>query len=61
MQDINRTFTPSQADTSKFPSEASLKVKQPFTEPKLSFIVPKLVKQGSVEEITAGFFGSFYP
>ena len=35
--------------------------KQSFVEPKLVFVRPKLVKQGTVEEITAGFFGSFYP
>ena len=35
--------------------------KLPFVEPKLAFVQPKLVKQGKVEEITAGFFGNFYP
>ncbi|MFC1996051.1 lasso RiPP family leader peptide-containing protein [Chloroflexota bacterium] len=37
------------------------KEKQPFVEPKLEFIEPKLVKHGDVKDITAGFFGSFYP
>lgn len=35
--------------------------KKKFTEPKLKFVEPKLNKMGSVEEITAGFFGPFYP
>ena len=35
--------------------------KLPFTEPKLTFVEPKLVKQGGLEEITAGFFGTFSP
>ena len=41
--------------------EASTEGKRPFTEPRLTFVMPKLVKQGSVSEITAGFFGPFYP
>jgi hypothetical protein len=35
--------------------------KQPFVEPKLQFIEPKLVKHGDVKDITAAFFGTFYP
>ena len=35
--------------------------KQPFTEPRLTFIEPKLVKHGDVADVTAGFFGAFYP
>ncbi len=36
-------------------------VKKSFTEPKLTFIEPKLTKQGDATEITAGFFGPFSP
>ncbi|TLD42027.1 MAG: hypothetical protein JETT_1736 [Candidatus Jettenia ecosi] len=32
-----------------------------FTEPKLTFIEPKLTKHGDATEITGGFFGSFAP
>jgi len=32
-----------------------------FSEPKLTFIKPKLTKQGSVAEITGQFIGSFHP
>ena len=35
--------------------------KPPFVEPRLTFVEPKLKKHGEVKEITAGFFGSFYP
>lgn len=35
--------------------------KRPFVEPKLIWIEPKLVKQGDVTNVTAGFFGTFYP
>jgi hypothetical protein len=32
-----------------------------FVAPKLTFVVPKLVKHGDVSDVTAGFFGTFYP
>ena len=35
--------------------------KLPFTEPKLTFLEPKLVKRGDVADVTAGFIGSFSP
>lgn len=35
--------------------------KQPFVDPKLTFIEPKLVKQGQLENVTAGFAGTFSP
>jgi hypothetical protein len=41
--------------------KAEAKKRQPFVEPKLTFVEPRLVKHGSVEKITAGFFGTFYP
>jgi hypothetical protein len=34
--------------------------KQPFIEPKLTYVAPKLVKHGDVTELT-GFFGPFSP
>ena len=33
---------------------------KPFIEPKLTFIKPKLVKRGRLEQVT-GFFGTFSP
>lgn len=41
----------------------STRAKRPFTEPKLAFIKPKLVKAGKIGEHTAGtpFFGTFSP
>jgi len=33
--------------------------KQPWQEPKLVFVEPKLTKHGQLEEVTAGFFGTF--
>lgn len=35
------------------------KSKAPFTPPKLTFVTPKLTKQGSVEKLTAGIIGTF--
>ena len=35
--------------------------KKPFEEPKLTFVEPKLTKQGDATKITCGFFGSFSP
>ena len=35
--------------------------KEPWQEPKLAFIEPKLTKHGRLEELTAGFFGGFTP
>ena len=36
-------------------------VKQPFVAPKLTFVKPELVRQGSLADVTAGFFGTFIP
>ncbi len=36
-------------------------VKQPFTPPKLTFVAPKLTKQGTVKDLTAGLLGTFSP
>ncbi|GJQ58030.1 MAG: hypothetical protein SCALA701_08310 [Candidatus Scalindua sp.] len=35
--------------------------KKSFTNPKLTFVEPKLTKQGDATKITAGFFGAFSP
>lgn len=35
--------------------------KKPFTEPKLTFIEPKLTKHGDATKITGQFFGTFTP
>ena len=35
--------------------------KQPFIAPKLTFVKPELVRQGSLADVTAGFFGTFIP
>jgi hypothetical protein len=44
------------------PSEApSAPGKQPWQEPKLTFIEPKLTKHGKLEEVTGAFFGGFTP
>jgi len=36
-------------------------LKKPFTSPKLTFVEPKLTKQGDATELTAGSFGGFSP
>jgi hypothetical protein len=35
--------------------------KEPWQEPKRAFIEPKLTTHGSIEEVTASFFGGFTP
>jgi hypothetical protein len=41
------------------PTEAG---KQPWQDPKLAFVKPKLTKHGSLKEVTGdGFFGGFSP
>jgi hypothetical protein len=35
--------------------------KQPWQEPKLTFVEPKLTKHGNLEEVTSAFFGGFTP
>lgn len=32
-----------------------------WQEPKLRFVEPKLTEQGSVKDLTGGFFGTFSP
>jgi hypothetical protein len=34
---------------------------QPWEEPKLTFVEPKLTKHGTLEEVTTAFFGGFTP
>ena len=57
MMDKQRT----RPEESSQSTEMRVESKAPFEEPKLEYVPPKLVKQASVEEVTAGFFGSFYP
>jgi hypothetical protein len=40
--------------------ETNPTAKQPFVKPKLTFVRPKIVKHGSITELT-GFFGAFSP
>lgn len=35
--------------------------KKRFEEPKLTYVKPKLNKQGKVSQVTQSFFGSFSP
>ena len=35
--------------------------KEPWQEPKLAFIEPKLTTHGKLDEVTAGFLGGFTP
>ena len=44
-------------DTPASPAAA----KQPFVAPKLTYVKPELVRQGSLSDVTAGFFGTFIP
>ena len=35
--------------------------KQPWQEPKLAFVEPKLTPHGDLKQVTGGFFGTFIP
>ena len=50
-------------DSQEAKSLDSSQTKKPFTEPKLTFIEPKLTKYGDATKVTAGngFFGPFSP
>lgn len=50
------SFTPAPPPTDVPPQENE---KAPFIPPKLTFVTPKLTKQGSVEQLTAGIIGTF--
>lgn len=47
-------------DESQGDSQVDSETKRPFVNPKLTFVEPKLVKQGKLERLT-GFFGTFSP
>jgi hypothetical protein len=47
-------------DSDRRDPNAAPQRKQPFVEPKLTFVEPKLVKQGHFNDLT-GFFGPFTP
>ena len=54
------THAPSAAETAAAPELA----KQPWHEPRLTFVEPKLTRHGTVNRVTGngdGFFGSFQP
>ena len=40
---------------------SSASSKEPWQEPKLAFIEPKLTTHGQLEEVTAGFLADFTP
>jgi hypothetical protein len=43
------------------PRDATTQDKRPWQEPKLTFVEPKLTKHGELQQVTAGFFGTFVP
>ena len=51
----------SQAQAASAAQETQAADKPLFTEPKLTFVEPKLVKHGDMADVTFGFFGTFYP
>ena len=59
MEDTGRAIGREQLETGT-DWDVETQGKRPFTEPKLTFVAPKLVKRGTVEELT-GFFGTFSP
>ncbi len=57
VQSHQTTVTPTHSSTTT--QQPGNSEKTPFTPPKLTFITPKLTKQGSVEKLTAGLLGTF--
>jgi len=55
---VQPSFTPLPTTDGATKQPAS---KLPFTPPRLTFVAPKLTKQGTVEALTAGLLGSFSP
>jgi hypothetical protein len=49
------------AHINRSPSSPAFQDRKAWHEPKLEFIEPKLTKQGKLEDVTGGYFGSFYP
>ena len=60
MVDASRTFSTEEHDSEESARIAGTEEKQPFTEPKLAFLTPELVKHGSLVGVT-GWFGDFSP
>ena len=60
MMTTGRSNNPEESDIGMDSGVARPQGKQPFAEPKLTFIEPKLVKHGGVTQVT-GFFGTFSP
>jgi hypothetical protein len=57
-QEQGEAHAHSEADTAAAPELG----KQPWHEPKLTFVTPKLTRHGTVNRVTGqGFFGSFQP
>jgi hypothetical protein len=57
MQEQTYTVEPTHVEESEAPESRE---KRAFSEPKLTFVEPELVKQGDLSDVTAGFFGTFY-
>ena len=60
MQDEKKELSSDQAEGQQSASTPT-SGQEPWQEPKLAFIEPKLTKHGSLEEVTGGFFGGFTP
>ena len=60
MVDNDHTFSAEQRDSQESTKVAETGGKRKITEPKLTFVTPKLVKHGDLVEVT-GFFGGFSP
>jgi len=42
-------------------NDGSLHAREPWQEPKLTFVEPKLTEHGKLTEVTGQFFGAFSP
>ena len=59
MEKIDNQGKPSDQEQSTTPTSAD---KQPWQEPKLAFVEPKVTSHGDLKQVTGdGFFGGFTP
>ena len=61
MNELNRDYISDRTEEDIDSDMAQPNRKQPFHEPRLTFVAPKLVEVGELADITSGFIGSWNP
>jgi len=58
---MSKKLSAEQIDSKEAKALSSTQARKHFKEPKLTFVEPKLTKQGDATKITGQFFSSFSP